>query len=65
VQIKNPSAGFYGEKRFLLAEMNLYSAIIAVSTQQGDFAFQAHYFGNKITMSRNSELHMQEALAKN
>jgi hypothetical protein len=46
-QIKNPSAGFYGEKRFLLAETNLYSAIIAVPTKQGNFAFQADYFGYK------------------
>jgi hypothetical protein len=46
-QIKNPSAGFYGEKRFLLAETNLYSAIIAVPTKEGNFAFQADYFGYK------------------
>jgi hypothetical protein len=46
-QIKNPSAGFYGEKRFLMAETNLYSAIIAVPTKEGNFAFQADYFGYK------------------
>jgi hypothetical protein len=46
-QIKNPSVGFYGEKRFLLAETNLYSAIIAVPTKEGNFAFQADYFGYK------------------
>ena len=46
-QIKNPSVGFYGEKRFLLAETNLYSAIIAIPTKEGNFAFQADYFGYK------------------
>lgn len=46
-QIQNLSLGFYGEKRFLLAETNMYSAIIAVPTKQGNFAFQADYFGYK------------------
>ena len=46
-QIKNTSAGFYGEKRFLLAETNMYSALIAVPTEEGNFAFQADYFGFK------------------
>ncbi|MEO7834535.1 MAG: hypothetical protein ABIR50_04385 [Ginsengibacter sp.] len=46
-QIKNPSVGFYGEKRFLLAETNLYSAIVAVPTKEGNFAFEADYFGYK------------------
>ncbi|MEO8720316.1 MAG: hypothetical protein ABI297_09620 [Ginsengibacter sp.] len=47
VQIENPSIGFYGEKRFLLAETNRYTAIIAVPTKEGNFAFQADYFGYK------------------
>lgn len=46
-QIKNTSAGVYGEKRFLLAETNMYSAIIAMPTKDGNFAFQADYFGFK------------------
>jgi hypothetical protein len=46
-QIKNISAGVYGEKRFLLTETNMYSAIIAVPTKDGNFAFQADYFGFK------------------
>lgn len=46
-QIKNISAGVFGEKRFLLAETNMYSAIIAVPTKDGNFAFQADYFGFK------------------
>ena len=46
-QIKDPSAGVYGERRFLLAETNMYSAIIAMPTKEGSFAFQADYFGFK------------------
>jgi hypothetical protein len=46
-QIKNISVGVYGEKRFLLAETNMYSAIVAVPTKDGNFAFQADYFGFK------------------
>lgn len=46
-QIKNISAGVYGEKRFLLAETNMYSAIVAAPTKDGNFAFQADYFGFK------------------
>ena len=46
-QIKNPSFGVYGERRFLLAETNMYSSIIAIPTEEGNFAFQADYFGFK------------------
>lgn len=46
-QIKNPSFGVYGEKRFLLAETNMYSALFALPTKDGNFAFQADYFGYK------------------
>jgi hypothetical protein len=46
-QIENPSVGFFGENRFLLAETNMYSAIVAVPTKEGNFAFQADYFGYK------------------
>ncbi len=46
-QIENSSVGFFGENRFLLAETNLYSAIVAVPTKEGNFAFQADYFGYK------------------
>ena len=44
-QIENSSVGFFGENRFLLAETNMYSAIVAVPTREGNFAFQADYFG--------------------
>ena len=46
-EIKDPAVGVYGEKRFLLAETNMYSAIVAVPTKEGNFAFQADYFGFK------------------
>lgn len=46
-QFKNPSIGFYGEKRFLLAETNMYSAIVALPSKHGNFAFETDYFGFK------------------
>ncbi len=46
-QIKQPAFGVYGESRFLLAETNMYSAVIALPTDQGNFGFQADYFGFK------------------
>lgn len=46
-QIKNTSAGVYGEKRFLLASTNLYSAVAVLPTKQGNFGLQADYFGYK------------------
>lgn len=46
-QIKDAAAGVYGEKRFLLAETNFYSVIAAFPTKEGNFAFQADYFGFK------------------
>ncbi len=46
-QIKDPVVGVYGEKRFLLAETNMYSSMVAIPTKDGNFAFQADYFGYK------------------
>jgi hypothetical protein len=46
-QIKNTTVGIYGEKRFFLAETNMYSAIVAIPSKEGNFAFQADYFGYK------------------
>ncbi|MEO6838342.1 MAG: hypothetical protein ABI185_08125 [Ginsengibacter sp.] len=46
-QIKNPSLGVYGERRFLLAETNMFSGLVAFQTEEGNFAFQADYFGFK------------------
>ena len=46
-QAKVATFGVYGEKRFLLNEINFYSAVIAVPTKHGNFGFQADYFGYK------------------
>ena len=46
-QIKEPSLGVYGERRFMLAPVNMYSALLAHPTSRGNFAFQADYFGYK------------------
>lgn len=46
-QIEDLSFGVYGERRFSLAETNFYSAIIAVPSKHGNFAFEADYFGYK------------------
>jgi hypothetical protein len=44
-QINSTSIGVYGEKRFLLASTNLYSAVAALPTKQGNFGLQFDYFG--------------------
>ena len=44
-QVAEPAFGVYGEKRFLLAATNLFSAVAAVPTENGNFGFQADYFG--------------------
>ncbi len=46
-QIKEPAFGVYGEKRFLLSATNMYSAVVAMPTQNGNFGFQVDYFGYK------------------
>lgn len=46
-RMENAAVGFFGENRFLLTETNMYSAIIALPTKEGNFAFQADYFGYK------------------
>ncbi len=45
-QVKNAAGAVYGERRFLLSETNMFTAIVVVPTkQQGNFGFQADYFG--------------------
>jgi hypothetical protein len=44
-QMKNASAGVYGEKRFMLDELSLYQLSIAVPTNSGNFGVKAGYFG--------------------
>jgi len=46
-QIKNPAIGVYGERRFMLDATNMYSAVAALPTKQGNFGIQADYFGFK------------------
>lgn len=46
-QIKSPAIGVYGERRFLLSATNMYSAVVAMPTEHGNFGFQADYFGYK------------------
>jgi hypothetical protein len=44
-QLKNISAAVYGERRFLLGELNNYSAVIGMPTSSGNFAVKANYSG--------------------
>lgn len=44
-QVKSAAGGVYGEKRFLLSAANLYTAVITLPTKEGNFGFQADYFG--------------------
>ncbi|HET9744911.1 MAG TPA: hypothetical protein VFP97_04300 [Chitinophagaceae bacterium] len=44
-QMKNVSAGAYGERRFMLDELSLYQLAIAVPTKSGNFGVRAGYFG--------------------
>ncbi len=46
-QIKSTAIGVYGERRFLLAETNMYCAVAVLPTSKGNFGFQADYFGFK------------------
>lgn len=46
-QIKNAAIGVYGENRFLLNGTNMYSAVVALPTSQGNFGMQIDYFGFK------------------
>ncbi|HEU4859985.1 MAG TPA: hypothetical protein VFT15_09130 [Chitinophagaceae bacterium] len=44
-QLKNASAGVYGERRFLLDELSLYQLAVALPTKSGNFGVKAGYFG--------------------
>ena len=44
-KIKMLSAGIYGEKRFLLNELGLYNAAVALPTSSGNFGLDARYYG--------------------
>lgn len=44
-QLKNSSAGVYGERRFLLSELNSYTATVGLTTNSGNFGVKANYSG--------------------
>src|SRR5205814_3599184 len=44
-QLNNVAVGIYGEKRFLLNELGLYDAAVAVPTSSGNFGIDARYYG--------------------
>ena len=44
-QLKNVSAAVYGERRFLLSELNSYTAVIGLPTGSGNFGVKANYSG--------------------
>ncbi|WP_207495983.1 hypothetical protein [Aridibaculum aurantiacum] len=45
-QLKSGGFGVYGERRFLMQELNQYSAVVALpTTNAGTFAVQGDYFG--------------------
>ncbi len=44
-QLKNAAVGVYGERRFLLAELNNYTAALALPTNSGNFGLKMGYFG--------------------
>lgn len=46
-QIKNPAIGVYGERRFLSGMTDMYAAVVAVPTKQGNFGIEVDYFGFK------------------
>lgn len=46
-QVKTIAGGVYAEKRFLLSELNMYTVVMALPTNHGNFGIQADYFGFK------------------
>jgi long-subunit fatty acid transport protein len=44
-QLKNNAAGVYGERRFLLSELNYYTAVVGVTTRSGNFGIKVNYSG--------------------
>jgi hypothetical protein len=45
-QLKTFSAGAYSERKFMLNELNLFAASVALPTQSGNFGLQIHNYGN-------------------
>jgi hypothetical protein len=44
-QIKTATAGLYAERRFMLAELNNYTAAAAIPTSSGNFGLKTNYAG--------------------
>lgn len=44
-QLKNSAAGVYAERRFLLSELNNYTAALGLTTNSGNFGLKANYSG--------------------
>lgn len=44
-RLKSGGFGVYGERKFLLEELNQFSSVIAMPTSQGTFSLQGDYFG--------------------
>lgn len=42
------SIGVYGERRFMLADLNSYQLAFALPTSSGNFGIQANYFGSSL-----------------
>lgn len=45
-RLKNSGFGVYSERRFLLEELNGFTAVIALPTTSGVFGFEGDYFGS-------------------
>jgi hypothetical protein len=45
-QLKSTAMGVYGERRFLLSDINNYSAVIGLNTKSGNFGLKAGYAGS-------------------
>ena len=44
-RLNHSGIGIYGERRYLIPELNFYQAVAAVSTPSGNFAFKSGYNG--------------------
>ena len=47
-RIKTFSAGAFSERRFMIDELDFFSAALALPTHTGNFGLQLHHFGNSI-----------------
>jgi hypothetical protein len=44
-QLANAAVGVYAERRFLLSELNNYTAAVGLPTRSGNFGLRANYYG--------------------